>query len=38
MATWHPSAILRAPDHESRQQMRREAADDLRRAAEHAIT
>ena len=33
MATWHPSAILRAPDPESRATMRGEFTADLRRAA-----
>jgi DNA polymerase len=33
LATWHPSAILRAPEHEDRERMRRELADDLRTAA-----
>lgn len=30
VATWHPSAVLRAPDSESRQRMRDELVDDLR--------
>lgn len=30
VATWHPSAVLRAPDSESRQRMRGELVDDLR--------
>jgi DNA polymerase len=34
MATWHPSAVLRAPDKQKRDQMRREAIGDLRRAAQ----
>jgi DNA polymerase len=33
LATWHPSAILRAPDEEARRQGRRELIDDLRVAA-----
>lgn len=33
LATYHPSAILRAPDPEARLQMRREFATDLRKAA-----
>ena len=33
MATWHPSAILRAPDPEARAAMRGEFAADLRQAA-----
>jgi DNA polymerase len=37
MATWHPSAILRAPDHESRAQMRREVTEDLRQAAQRCV-
>jgi DNA polymerase len=32
MATWHPSAALRAPDSESRQRFRRELIADFRRA------
>jgi len=32
MATYHPSAILRAPDKEDRDRMRREFADDIRAA------
>jgi DNA polymerase len=34
MATYHPSAILRAPEKADRDQMRGEFVDDLRRAAE----
>jgi hypothetical protein len=33
MATWHPSAILRAPDEEARRQGAAEFLEDLRRAA-----
>ncbi|MFO0969345.1 MAG: UdgX family uracil-DNA binding protein [Gemmataceae bacterium] len=33
LATWHPSAILRAPDSASRAQRRRQFVDDLRLAA-----
>ena len=33
MATYHPSAILRAPEKEARDQMREEFIDDLRHAA-----
>jgi DNA polymerase len=33
MATYHPSAILRAPDKEDRNRMRRDFTEDLRRAA-----
>ncbi len=33
MATYHPSAILRAPEKEARDQMREEFTDDLRLAA-----
>jgi DNA polymerase len=33
-ATYHPSAILRAPDKEARDRMRRELTQDLHRAAE----
>lgn len=32
IATWHPSAVLRAPDSESRARMRAELVDDLRHA------
>jgi DNA polymerase len=32
MATYHPSAILRAPEKDDRERMRREFIDDLRRA------
>ena len=32
LATYHPSAILRAPDHDRRKQMREEFASDLRTA------
>jgi DNA polymerase len=35
-ATIHPSAILRAPDDETRRAMRREFTEDLRAVAEHA--
>ncbi|MBW3541213.1 MAG: UdgX family uracil-DNA binding protein [Planctomycetes bacterium] len=31
MATWHPSAVLRAPDKPARDRMRGELVDDLRR-------
>jgi DNA polymerase len=34
MATYHPSAILRAPDKEARDQMREEFTGDLRQAAQ----
>jgi DNA polymerase len=34
MATYHPSAILRAPDHDARARMRRQFTDDLRHAAQ----
>jgi len=33
-ATYHPSAILRAPDHEDREQKRKEFVDDLHHAAQ----
>jgi hypothetical protein len=33
MATLHPSAILRAPDDETRRQQRRELAADLEKVA-----
>lgn len=33
LATWHPSAILRAPDDATRRSMQREARDDLARIA-----
>jgi DNA polymerase len=33
LATYHPSAILRAPDHDARLRMRAELVDDLRIAA-----
>jgi uracil-DNA glycosylase len=33
MATWHPSAILRAPDDAARRQQTAELVEDLRRAA-----
>jgi DNA polymerase len=33
MATWHPSAILRAPDEAARRQQTAELVEDLRRAA-----
>ena len=33
MATWHPSAILRAPDEDARRQQTAELVEDLRRAA-----
>jgi len=32
LATWHPSAVLRAPDHDARVRMRGELIDDLRKA------
>jgi DNA polymerase len=35
LATYHPSAILRAPDDADRRQKRREFVGDLRRVAEH---
>jgi DNA polymerase len=35
-ATYHPSAILRAPDREDREQKRSDFVDDLRRAAKRA--
>jgi DNA polymerase len=38
MATWHPSAVLRAPDHDARTRMRAELAEDLRSAARAAKT
>lgn len=34
IATYHPSAVLRAPDHEARERMRAELFADVRRAAE----
>jgi uracil-DNA glycosylase family protein len=37
-ATYHPSAILRAPDKEDRDQKRAELVDDLRRAAKRIAT
>jgi DNA polymerase len=33
VATYHPSAVIRAPDAEARAQMRRELVDDLRQVA-----
>ena len=33
MATWHPSAILRAPDEDARRRQTQELIEDLRRAA-----
>lgn len=36
IATWHPSAILRAKEHADRERMRAELAGDLARAAELA--
>jgi uracil-DNA glycosylase len=33
LATWHPSAILRAPDEESRKRMREEFTHDLKLVA-----
>ena len=33
LATWHPSAILRAPDKDARDQKRREFIDDLQKVA-----
>jgi uracil-DNA glycosylase len=36
LATHHPSAVLRAPDHDDRARKRQELVEDLRRAAEHA--
>jgi uracil-DNA glycosylase len=38
MATYHPAAILRVPDRESRERMRRLFVDDLRRALERLGT
>jgi len=38
LATYHPSAILRAPDEASRRTMRRDFTADLRRAAGHRRT
>jgi DNA polymerase len=35
IAMYHPSAILRVPDKERRDRMRREFIDDLRTAREH---
>jgi uracil-DNA glycosylase len=35
MATYHPSAILRAPDKEDRDRMRDEFVEDLREAVAH---
>ena len=35
MATWHPSAILRAPDEDARRKGRLELVEDLRLAASH---
>jgi DNA polymerase len=35
MATYHPSAILRAPKKEDRDRMRAEFVEDLRRAIQH---
>ena len=35
MATYHPSAILRAPEKEDRDRMREEFVEDLRRAVKH---
>lgn len=32
LMTWHPSAVLRAPDHASRRRLREELVDDLRTA------
>lgn len=34
LASWHPSAVLRAPEREDRHRMRAELVDDLRRVAE----
>ena len=34
LATYHPAAVLRAPDGESREQMKQALIDDLRTAAE----
>ena len=34
MATWHPSAVLRAPEAEDRRRMRAEFVDDLKKAAQ----
>jgi DNA polymerase len=34
MATWHPSAVLRAREHDDRVRMRGELVDDFRRAVE----
>jgi DNA polymerase len=36
MATYHPSAILRAPDEADRDRIRREFIEDLSLVAEHA--
>jgi uracil-DNA glycosylase family protein len=38
MATWHPSAILRGPDQETRDRMREELIGDLRVAKQALIT
>jgi len=35
LATYHPSAVLRAPDYESREKLRKEVVADLRVAARH---
>lgn len=34
IATFHPAAVLRAPDHERREEMKRQLIDDLQTAAE----
>lgn len=36
IATYHPSAVLRAPDHDARQRMRAELFDDVKRAVRSA--
>ena len=33
LSTWHPAAVLRAPDHDARSRMRGELTDDLQTAA-----
>ncbi len=37
VATWHPSALLRAPDKEARERMRSELVDDLSKARERLV-
>jgi DNA polymerase len=38
LATWHPSAVLRAPNSAERTRMRQELVDDLKRVARHLTT